>query len=133
MIPIVDWYCNKTIQHFIECSMMFCEALKSNIYCGCWPCSILLLSLLYNIISHSKKCYNYILFHPRQFHEIYPKLERTLWTYSFLSWSHWYLLLARYIFNRVATKSNSAYNMMNVVRASTFSFPHNILRMKCLI
>ena len=23
--------------------------------------------------------------------------------------------------------------MMNVVRASTFSFPHNILRMKCLI
>ena len=37
------------------------------------------------------------------------------------------------IFSRVATKSNSAYNMMNVVRASTFSFPHNILRMKCLI
>ena len=23
--------------------------------------------------------------------------------------------------------------MMNVVRVSTFSFPHNILRMKCLI
>jgi hypothetical protein len=34
--------------------------------------------------------------------------------------------------SRVATKSNSAYNM-NVVRASAFSFPHNILRMKCLI
>ena len=38
------------------------------------------------------------------------------------------------IFSRVATKSNSGHNMMNVVRASTFSFPHNILtRMKCLI
>ena len=38
-----------------------------------------------------------------------------------------------YFFSRVAKKSNSAYNMMNVVRASTFSFLHNILRMKCLI
>ena len=37
-----------------------------------------------------------------------------------------------WVFSRVATKSNSAYNMMNVVRASTFSFLHNILRMKCL-
>ena len=36
------------------------------------------------------------------------------------------------IFSRVATKSNSAYNMMNGVRAA-HSFPHNILRMKCLI
>ena len=36
-----------------------------------------------------------------------------------------------YLFSRVATKSNSAYNMMNVVRASTFSFPPNILR--CLV
>jgi hypothetical protein len=35
-------------------------------------------------------------------------------------------------FSRVATKSNSTYNMMNGVRA-TQSFPHNILRMKCLI
>ena len=37
-----------------------------------------------------------------------------------------------WVFSRVATKSNSAYNMMNVVWASTFSFLHNILRMKCL-
>jgi hypothetical protein len=36
------------------------------------------------------------------------------------------------IFSQVATKSNSAYNMMNGVRAAQ-SFPHNILRMKCLI
>jgi hypothetical protein len=28
-----------------------------------------------------------------------------------------------FIFSRVATKSNLAYNMLNVVRASTFSFP----------
>ena len=41
--------------------------------------------------------------------------------------------LKMHFISRVATKSNSACNMMNVVRASTFSFPHNILRMKCLI
>ena len=34
--------------------------------------------------------------------------------------------------SRVATKSNSAHNMMNGVWAAQ-SFPHNILRMKCLI
>ena len=35
-------------------------------------------------------------------------------------------------FSQVGTKSNSAYNMMNGVRAAQ-SFPRNILRMKCLI
>ena len=40
--------------------------------------------------------------------------------------------LEYFILSRIVTKSNAACNMMNVVRASTFSFPHNILRLKCL-
>jgi hypothetical protein len=42
------------------------------------------------------------------------------------------ILEDNFIFSRVATKSNLAYNMMNGVRAAQL-FPHNILRMKCLI